>query len=112
MRGASPEREPASDGSRRKGLLLNTIQAVIIDFHALWCGPCKVQSPILREVASELGERVRVIKIVVDQNPEIAGRYQIQGVPTLMVFKNGEMKYRQSGVHTKPQLMNVLLNNL
>jgi thioredoxin len=92
--------------------IINDTRPVIIDFHALWCGPCKVQSPILREVASELGERVRVIKIDVDQNPEIAGRYQIQGVPTLMVFKKGEMKYRQAGVHTKPQLMNVLLNNL
>lgn len=92
--------------------IINDTRPVIIDFHALWCGPCKVQSPILKEVASELGERVRVIKIDVDQNPEIAGRYHIQGVPTVMVFKNGEMKYRQAGVHTKPQLMNVLLNNL
>ena len=88
--------------------IINDTKPVIIDFHTLWCGPCKVQSPILKEVAAELGDRVRVIKIDVDQNPEVAGRYQIQSVPTLMIFKNGEIKYKQSGVHTKQQLMNVL----
>ena len=76
------------------------------------CGPCKVQSPILKQVADELGERVRVIKIDIDQNQALAGRYHIQSVPTVMIFKNGEVKYQQAGVHTKPQLMNVLLSNL
>jgi thioredoxin 1 len=85
---------------------------VVIDFHALWCGPCKVQSPILKEVANELGDRIRVIKIDVDRNSEIARRYNIQGVPTLMVFKNGEIKYKQSGVHSKSQLINIITNNL
>jgi thioredoxin 1 len=68
-----------------------------------------VQSPILKEVANELGERVRVIKIDVDQNPEIANRFRVQGVPTLAIFKNGELKYKQAGVHTKPQLMSALI---
>ena len=90
-------------------LILDT-RPVIVDFHALWCGPCKVQSPILREVATELGDRVRVIKIDVDQNNELASRYHIQGVPTVMIFKNGEVKYKQAGVHTKPQLLNALNN--
>jgi thioredoxin 1 len=94
--------------------IINDTKPVIIDFHALWCGPCKTQSPILKDLAGELGEQVRVIKIDVDQNAEVANRYQIRSVPTLMIFKNGEIKYRQSGLHTKQQLMSVLsplLNN-
>jgi thioredoxin 1 len=92
--------------------IINDTKPVIIDFHALWCGPCKAQSPILKDIAGELGDRVRVIKIDVDQNPEVAGRYQIQSVPTLMIFKNGAIKYKQPGVHTKQQLMNVLTSIL
>ena len=90
--------------------IINEAKPVIIDFHATWCGPCKVQSPILKELAGDLGDRIRVIKIDVDQNQEVAARYQIQSVPTLMIFKNGEIKYKQPGVHTKQQLMNVLIN--
>lgn len=88
--------------------LINDSKPVLIDFHALWCGPCKVQSPILKEVASEMGDKVRVIKIDVDQNPDLASQYQIRGVPTLMIFKDGEVKYRQAGLHTKQQVLEVL----
>ncbi|MEI6555936.1 MAG: thioredoxin [Paludibacter sp.] len=90
--------------------IINENRPVIVDFHALWCGLCKTQSPILKQVAEELGERVKVIKIDVDQNPTVAGRYQIQSVPTLMIFKNGEIKHKQAGVHSKAQLMSILMN--
>ena len=90
--------------------IINENRPVLVDFHALWCGPCKTQSPILKQVAEEMGERVKVIKIDVDQNPMVASRYQIQSVPTLMIFKNGEIKHKQAGVHTKAQLMSILHN--
>ena len=92
--------------------IINENKPVVVDFHALWCGPCKAQSPILKEVASELGERIRVIKIDVDQNSEISNRYQIQSVPTLMIFKNGNLLWKHSGVVSKSQLLSVLKQNI
>jgi thioredoxin 1 len=92
--------------------IINESRPVIVDFHALWCSPCKVQSPILREVATELGDKIRIIKIDVDQNTEIAGRYSIQSVPTLIIFKNGKLVWRQSGVVSKSQLKSVLEQNI
>jgi thioredoxin 1 len=85
---------------------------VIVDFHAVWCGPCKVQSPILSEIASEFGDRIRVIKIDVDHNPELANRYRIQGVPTVILFKNGNLIWRQSGVVGKSLLKEIVNSNL
>lgn len=92
--------------------IINDTKPVIVDFHALWCGPCKVQSPILKELATELGDRVRVIKIDVDQNQQLAGLYQIRSVPTLIVFKNGQILWRNSGVVSKNQLLGVLNRDL
>lgn len=92
--------------------IINDSRPVIVDFHALWCGPCKVQSPILKDVAAELGEKVRIIKIDVDQNNALASQYQVQSVPTLIVFKNGKPVWRQSGVVTKGVLIDVLNQNL
>jgi thioredoxin 1 len=88
--------------------IINSEQPVLIDFFADWCGPCKVQSPILKELAIELSEKIRVLKIDVDKNPEIATRYHIQGVPTLMLFKQGSMIWRQAGVTDKLHLYDVL----
>jgi len=92
--------------------IINDSKPVIVDFHALWCGPCKVQSPILKELAAELGERVRVIKIDVDQNNALAGQYKIQSVPTLIIFKNGKPVWRNSGVTSKGELVKILNQHL
>ncbi len=88
--------------------LINENRPVIVDFHAVWCGPCKTQAPILKQIADELGEQVRIIKIDVDQNQPLAAKYQIQSVPTLMIFKNGQIVHKQAGVHTKAQLLTIL----
>jgi thioredoxin 1 len=92
--------------------IINDSKPVIVDFHALWCGPCKVQSPILKELAADLGDRVKVIKIDIDQNNALASQYQIQSVPTLIVFKNGKPVWRQSGVVSKADLYKVLMQNM
>ncbi len=92
--------------------IINDSKPVIVDFHALWCGPCMVQSPILKEVAAQLGDSVRVIKIDIDQNSSLSAQYQIQSVPTLIVFKNGKPVWRQSGVVSKSDLLSVIKQNL
>lgn len=92
--------------------IINENRPVIVDFHALWCGPCKFQTPILKDVANELGEKARVIKIDVDQNPELARRYNIHGVPTLMVFKSGQIVWRHAGVTNKNELKSLILQQL
>ena len=85
--------------------IINSEKPVLIDFHATWCGPCKSLSPIIQEVAKDLGEKVRIIKIDVDKNQPVAQKYQVRGVPTMMIFKNGTQLWRQSGVLPKQQII-------
>lgn len=88
--------------------LISTDQPVLIDFYAEWCGPCKMMAPILQEVARSVNSEARIIKIDVDKNPELAARYQVQGVPTLMLFKKGQLLWRQSGVTDKNTLLKII----
>ncbi len=83
-------------------------KAVLVDFFADWCGPCKMLAPILQDVKAELGEQVKIIKIDVDRNQALAAKYQVRGVPTMMIFKNGEQKWRQSGVLQKDEIVNII----
>lgn len=88
--------------------LINSGKPVLVDFYAEWCGPCKAMAPVLREVSASVEEKAHVLKVDVDKNPAAAGHYGIRGVPTLILFKNGEIKWRQSGVVSKQELLNVI----
>jgi thioredoxin 1 len=92
--------------------LINSDKPVLVDFSAEWCGPCKMMKPILEEVKSHLGDKVTIIKVDVDQSPQAAINYQIQGVPTLILFKNGKTLWRQSGVVSANQLEDILNRNI
>lgn len=81
---------------------------VLVDFFAEWCGPCKTMTPILHELKSMKGEKVKIVKIDVDKHQELASYYQIQSVPTLMIFKDGKQLWRQSGVIRANDLSNIL----
>ena len=88
--------------------VINSGKTVLVDFSAEWCGPCKMMSPILKELASITDDDVKIIKVDVDKNQQAALAYQVQAVPTLIIFKNGAIKWRQSGVVPAHQLKTVI----
>lgn len=83
----------------------------LVDFYAEWCGPCKTLAPILDEVKKEIGEEASIIKVDVDKNPQAAQALQVRGVPTLILYKNGEQVWRQSGVRPAAEIVEVIRSN-
>ncbi|MEO5998240.1 MAG: thioredoxin [Chitinophagaceae bacterium] len=88
--------------------VIQSEKPVLVDFFAEWCGPCKMMAPILKDVKQQIGETATIIKVDVDKSPEAASQYKIQGVPTLILFKNGKPLWRQSGVVPKADIINII----
>jgi thioredoxin len=93
------------------GEILRTEPLVLVDFTAVWCGPCKMMKPILDDLKSQIGSKALIIKLDVDKNPQAASAYNIQSVPTLILFKNGKIVWRQSGVMQANALRQVIEQN-
>ncbi|MEY4457067.1 MAG: thioredoxin [Sediminibacterium sp.] len=94
------------------GSIIKGDKPVLVDFFATWCGPCKMMPPILEQVHNQLGEQVRIIKIDVDKNQQLASQLNVSSVPTLAIFKNGEIKWRQPGVQQAGALVNLLKQHI
>lgn len=88
--------------------IIQSSQLTLVDFYATWCGPCRMMHPVLEQLKKELGDSIRIVKVDVDKNEAVAMQMRIQSVPTLMIFKEGEMKWRQSGATPSSELKRVI----
>lgn len=88
--------------------LISSDTPTLIDFYADWCGPCKMQGPILQDLSKEMGDKVRIVKIDVDKNQAISGQLQVRNIPTLMMYKSGKQVWRKAGVSSKDELVGVV----
>ena len=91
--------------------IINSDTPTLVDFHAEWCGPCKSMSPIIQQLKEDLGEQAQILKVDIDRNPKAADVFQVRGVPTFILFKNGQVVWRQSGMQPLHQLKQVILGN-
>lgn len=91
--------------------IINSETPVLVDFYADWCGPCKMLAPILKDLKEELGDAIKIVKIDVDKNQPLATKYQVKGVPTMILYKEGKQVWRQSGVVQKEQLKQVITSS-
>lgn len=96
------------NGTRTFSDIIKGSKPVLVDFSAEWCGPCKMMPPILKEVKNKMGDSITILKMDIDRNPAVAAAYQIQSVPTLIVFREGQIKWRQSGVINAEQIRSVM----
>lgn len=92
--------------------LISGNKPVLIDFHATWCGPCKSLAPIIKDLAKEVHDKIRVVKIDIDKNKALAHKYKIRSVPTLAIFKNGKIIWQEAGMKTKNQLKKIIASKI
>lgn len=92
--------------------MINSDTPLLVDFYTDWCGPCKMMAPILKDLKKEMGKKINIIKIDAEKNADAAIKYQVRGVPTLILFKNGQILWQQSGVVQLPQLKSIINQKL